>query len=178
MTEDEELEVVRKVIPDVSARTGVPEVDILRALLKVYAKGKEDGRKAAMDESVVTSAVVPESREVWGYSSSREPETWEGEFKTREEVIAEGRSEFGPEDFWIMRGTWPDPAKYVPDVVSVLDQMSADAGDEGGDAAEDYPDVSKEGEEALGMLLRAWARQYARPTFWVADGEPELVKTP
>jgi hypothetical protein len=124
---------------------------------------------------IVVTSVKAEQREAWGYASCKDPEIWEGVCKTREEAIKEGRSEFGTENFWIVLGMRPDPAQYVPDVDVILDHMGENAGDEGGEAAEDYPDVSKEGKEALEMLLRAWARQYARPTFWVATGDPEFV---
>lgn len=179
MSENEEIDAARKVIQAVAAQLGEPVTNALKALMGAYARGKEDGKKAALDEQIVVSVhTTTESREVWGYASSEDCESWEGVCKSRDEAITEGRSEFGDQGFWVMRGTRPDPAKYVPHIDTILDHMSEDAGEEGGEAAEDYPDVTDEGREALGMLLRAWARQYARPTFWVADGFAEYITMP
>jgi hypothetical protein len=182
VTEDQENEGARKVIQAIAAQLDESELDeseldAVQAFLGAYLRGKADGRLAAVCELAAPSAMSA-AREVWGYASSDQCETWEGNCKTREEAIAEGREEFGGMDFWVMCGTRPDPAKYVPHIDTILDHMNEDAGEEGGEAAEDYPDVGIEGKEALGMLLRAWARQYARPTFWVANGIAERITAP
>ena len=172
-------ESARKVIKAIAAQMQESEEDALRVVMGAYSKGVEDGKATVGSVAVLFEAdkfAGEGSSEVWGYASSEHCETWDGNCVTREEAIVAGRDQFGNDAFWIMCGTRPDPAKYVPDVETILTQMGENAGDEGGEAAEDYPDVDTKGRTALYTLLKAWARIFARPNFWVATGVAELVK--
>jgi hypothetical protein len=115
---------------------------------------------------------------VWGYSLHEHPDTWSGHCASREEAIAEGKRELSAQlqaegdgdtlrEFWIMSGSTPDPADAMPSVDSVCDQMSAFARDNWGDVAEEFPEVSENAREELADAMATWAREHAKPRFWV-----------
>ena len=111
----------------------------------------------------------------WGYASSRNSEAWIGECKTRQEAILEGIATYCGEPFWIHSGHLLSVETVLPDVDDLLERMGETAYDEAGEVAEDYPDVTNEARIELEGLLRGWVEKYARPTFWVADGEAEFI---
>lgn len=119
-----------------------------------------------------------ESRERWGYSDVRDPERWTGAAKTREEALVEARSEFGPDSvIYLQRGERCTASQFVFNACHVIDDMGSAACDEVGEAAEEWPDVSKEAETALDDALEAWAYRYVdEPEFWSTIGNPERIE--
>ena len=123
------------------------------------------------------------SSERWGYADSKHADAWEGAHLTREAAIAEGRAhhsfltEAGRtyDGFWIHSGHVVPLEVVMPDVDDLLESMGERAYDEAGESAEGYPDVTNEARTELEGLLRGWCEKYARPEFWVADGEAEFI---
>ena len=121
------------------------------------------------------------SDERWGYADSRDAESWSGVCLTREQAIAEGREHYsflngrGYDGFWIHSGHLVPLEAVMPDVDDLLESMGERAYDEAGESAEGYPDVTNEARTELEGLLRGWCEKYARPEFWVADGEAEFI---
>lgn len=77
----------------------------------------------------------------------------------------------------VWRGTArrPDPADYV-DAEDVIDAIAERAWQEAGEFAEGYPNVSDEAREQLQAMLESWAREHARPDFFlVEDGKKYTV---
>ena len=110
----------------------------------------------------------------WGYSTSEYPEIWNGNCDTREEAIAEGRAEFGGDEFWICDGTQPDTDRFI-NARGIIETAGQLAYDEAGDGAVEWPDVSKEAEKELDRLLAKWTRKHCPIHFWICDGKPERV---
>jgi hypothetical protein len=114
---------------------------------------------------------------VWGWSRYRDGERYQGAYDRREEAIAEGRAHEGDSvGFWIHKGRRPAPESYVPDPEWVIEHMAEGAGDEGGEAADEFPDVSAEAKAELDALLTAWARKHVKVSFWIGVGDPEYVE--
>lgn len=111
----------------------------------------------------------------WGYASSPDAEVWSGMYATREEAIDDGRNHYGGDDYWVTSGHLVPLEAVLPDADDIIETMSSRAYDEAGECAEEYPDVTNEARVELQGLLRGWCEKYARPNFWVADGEPEHI---
>lgn len=62
----------------------------------------------------------------------------------------------------------PDPAEYA-DAEYVLDQVASQGYDDGGEYAENYPDVSTEAQAQLNSFLRPWLRKHCAPSFYVVS---------
>ncbi|MFA4971558.1 MAG: hypothetical protein WC683_03015 [bacterium] len=109
----------------------------------------------------------------WCYATSREAEAWNGNFATREEAIEEGTREYeGDADhFFVACGECPDPADAMPRALDIIEMMVECAGDEWGEIAEDWPEVSKEEEKELDDILEGWARKHCRISFFMVDGD-------
>ena len=73
-------------------------------------------------------------------------------------------------------GITPNPAEWV-DADDVIEQLACRAYDEGGEFAEDYPEVSKEAKAELHELLAAWARKHCTPTFYLIKNVREYEIT-
>ncbi len=100
---------------------------------------------------------------VWGYGDRSDG--FKGAFKTREEAIAEGQAVMDS-NFEIAAGFVCEPAEFLPTFDEINEIMYTKATDELGDAAEDFPDVSPEGKEALRVALAQWAQEFCECTFW------------
>ena len=122
------------------------------------------------------SAKCQENRTVWGYEGSAAAECWNGHCATREEAIKEGRKHYPGEAFFVMSGTRCDAASFMPDAAEVLEIAGERAGDEAGEAAADFPDVSQAAGEELDALLSAWSAKHLTCSFWVADSQPERIE--
>ena len=125
--------------------------------------------------AVWAKETAPVSGAVWGYASTDDPEIWNGSFASREEAVAEARSE-GISEPWVVQGRRPTADELTPDADWVVDDMFNRAGELGGEAADDF-DVSDEAKKELEHLLVAWAGRHVRPTWWIADGKPERVES-
>lgn len=72
----------------------------------------------------------------------------------------------------------PSASAYMPDADCVIDEIINTAWDEGGDYADDYPDVSDEAKAKLNALLEAWADEHLpAPTWWQCVNIREYVIT-
>lgn len=112
----------------------------------------------------------------WGYARSRDAESWRGCCLTKQEAILEGLANFAnDEPFWVHSGHLVPLDAVMPDADDLLETMGERAYDEAGEVAEEYPDVTNEAKVELDGLIRGWCEKYARPNFWVADGEAEFV---
>jgi len=70
------------------------------------------------------------------------------------------------------KGETPDAGSWV-DADDIIENLACRAGDDCGEFADDYPDVSKEAKEELQALLEAWARKHCTPTFYmIKDPQP------
>lgn len=126
--------------------------------------------------ALVPTNPAPPPEVVWGYAESDQAERWSGSCGTREEAVAEGRAHFGKKDgFWVRRGDPCKSSQFVPDGSWVIEDMGQRAGDEVGEAAEDWPDVPKEKEEELTKLLEDWADKNIPCRMWVSAGDPEYI---
>ncbi|MDA4131741.1 MAG: hypothetical protein OK454_01260, partial [Thaumarchaeota archaeon] len=76
--------------------------------------------------------------------------------------------------FYVMSGTQRPASAYVPDANWVAEQMAETA--DGGEASEEFPEVSDEAKEKLDALLEAWADENVPVNFWVADGTAERIE--
>jgi hypothetical protein len=70
----------------------------------------------------------------------------------------------------------PDPADYI-DVDGILEKMGERAGDDCGEYADDYPDVSKDARQELEDVLKTWARKHCTPRFWKVKNVREYILT-
>ena len=160
-------------------------LDCWRALSALIEAPGLDGRDRRTAGSTATATLPPPAPAVWGYAVDEHPETWSDHCASREEAIAEGMRELQAQrdacsdepltEFWIMNGAHPDPAASVPDVEHILDNMNAYALDNWGDVAEDFPAVSDEAQTELANILKTWARKYAQPRCWIAEGTAERI---
>jgi hypothetical protein len=66
----------------------------------------------------------------------------------------------------------PDPAEWV-DADDIIEQLACRAGDDCGEFADDYPDVSKEAKLELQRLLESWARKHCTPTWYMVKNVRE-----
>ncbi|ABM37586.1 hypothetical protein [Polaromonas naphthalenivorans] len=57
----------------------------------------------------------------------------------------------------------PDPATYI-NADDILEQMGERAREDGGEYAEDYPDVSADAKQSLDAFVKGWARKHCTPT--------------
>lgn len=117
---------------------------------------------------------------VWCYSPIADAERWDGSCASRDEAIVEGAKELGIAPggkFFVSLGVKPDPAELMPPGHWAIEMAQEKACDEGGEVAEDWPDVTDEAEKELDELLKAWARKHAPVNFWVV-GKAEEVTAP
>lgn len=70
----------------------------------------------------------------------------------------------------------PNPTKYIT-ADDVLDTIGNAAYDDGGEHAEDYPEVSDEAKAELEAFLAEWLTKYCQPTFWMVDNVKEYTVT-
>lgn len=77
----------------------------------------------------------------------------------------------------VWRGTprRPDPAEYI-EAHDVIDCIAERGFEDAGEFAEGYPNVSDEAREQLQTMLESWAREHARPDFFlIEDGKKYTV---
>jgi len=112
----------------------------------------------------------------WGHSTSHEPETWSGSFKTREEAIADGKDLYG-ESFYVKSGCVIDAYQAMPKADELMDRMGEYAYDNWV-VPDGFPDVSAEAQNELNALLRAWCDKHLGDVeHWMCDGtKPERVE--
>lgn len=111
----------------------------------------------------------------WGWSVAKRPDKWIGAFRTREEAIADAH-EHSRKTFYVVSGHIPESTRFMPDADAIEDMLGQAASDAGGDAAVDFPSVSKEGLAELNELLTTWAKKnLGECTFWISEGEPEKI---
>lgn len=115
-----------------------------------------------------------EVRHAWGHADCEDAERWDGAFATREEAIEDGIDTYNGESFWIVVGTYPDPASFVPSAERIIDEMVDNACSNVGEVADDYSG-SNEAEETLDAFLEAWARKHMPCEFYLADGAKERI---
>lgn len=113
---------------------------------------------------------------IWGYCDSAEPEQWDGECKTREEAIKEGRLELPEGDLYVISGTKPPASRFIHDADYIIEAMGERAYDECGECAEEFPDVTDEAKAELNAFLDAWADKHCEVRFWMADGKTEKIE--
>ena len=126
-----------------------------------------------------------QSKEVWGWAHDEEGEDgWRGT-GTRDDAILEAREMLEDDEqgssktrpVYVHKGKTIDPATLTPDADDVMERMQERMLDQYGcpDYVED-PLIFKDGaEEALEMLLEAWARQYVETQIWQPVGKAETV---
>jgi hypothetical protein len=113
---------------------------------------------------------------VWGHASERSPEQWQGTFATREEAVADGRTEYAG-DFYVVSGHLRSATEFFPDADWIVEDAGNRACEECGEVAEDFPEASPEALKELDALLTAWVEEHvAEVRFWTADGDGELVR--
>lgn len=115
------------------------------------------------------------SKTVWSYASVPDTDRWSEPYQTRDEAILAGRAEYSGERFWIQSGHEPDPETFLPFASDIVEQMADGAGNEAGEAAEEWPDVSKQALKDLDDFLKAWAKKHCKVNFWVATGQLEEI---
>jgi len=114
----------------------------------------------------------------WGHAPSANAETFVGNFNTRDDAITSGRKWYMGEAFYIVEGTMPKASCFMPSATDILELVAVAAGDIGGEAAVDYPDISSDSGAffELETFLAEWAEEHIPPDFWVADGVPERIE--
>jgi hypothetical protein len=115
---------------------------------------------------------------LWCYrcDSYQNEEEFTGSCATREEAIAEATAEFNGEPFYVSEAESPDPDLYTPNVDNIIEDMRDRALDNGApECAEDWPDVSDEGQKELEELLAAWARKHCQPSWYICFGDTEHI---
>lgn len=102
-------------------------------------------------------------------------------FATREECIAAGRAEYGPEaTLYVWHAAHRSATRYLPTAATILERMNESAFDDVGEWVDDWPDLgaSSAAEIDLDLVLTEWAKRHEEalaPRFWVTDGEPEVI---
>lgn len=78
---------------------------------------------------------------------------------------------------WKADAVKPDPTSYVS-ASDVIELISERASDDGGEYAEDFPDVSKEAATELDELLAGWIKKHcAEPRFYLVLNPAEYTLT-
>lgn len=111
---------------------------------------------------------IKSTEEAWSLNGEEYTRDSLAELITNEEVEAGAT---------VWRGTArsPDPADYV-DAEDVIDAIADRAWQKAGEFAEGYPNVSDEAREQLQAMLESWAREHARPDFFlIEDGKKYTV---
>lgn len=103
------------------------------------------------------------------YSYSFDNERFEGEFESIEAALAASSNDTveertGKETVFIGRNLKPLVSETFPDGDHIIDQMACQAGDIGGEWAENFPDVDKAAEqdltESLHRMLNIWCDKH------------------
>lgn len=110
------------------------------------------------------------------YAKRKGQEQWSGPFDTREEAIAEARTDGYP--FFVDTGTQPDAFDMVPSAGDIVEDMGEFARDNHGECADEFPDVSTAGLHELDALLKTWCDKHVSVNFWVCDGNVETIEAP
>jgi hypothetical protein len=114
--------------------------------------------------------------QLWGFSGSQDSERLHGPHDSRDEAIAAGRAYFGADQpVYVWPCAYPGPAEFVPSASDIIERMGEAAGDNYGEIAADFPEVTDDGKVALDALLEAWADKHVTNSFWVAIGDPERI---
>ncbi|KWK79402.1 hypothetical protein WM16_07610 [Burkholderia ubonensis] len=71
----------------------------------------------------------------------------------------------------------PIPAKRLCDAKYVIDMIGDRAYDEVGEAADGYPDITREAKAELESLLADWIEKHAKPTFYSVINVREHIIT-
>ncbi len=120
---------------------------------------------------------------IYGWSVDQE-EGFIGAYATFNEALEEARKAVGDEEnVYILRGYYSDVGELTPPVEdftrNFLETLNEDAQREFGDAAEEWPDVSKEQiselEEVIQKVTRDWVRKHLKTPAWTPAGEPVLM---
>lgn len=77
---------------------------------------------------------------------------------------------------WFGEAEKPNPVKYF-DADDLLEEVGNRAYDDGGEHAEDYPDVSDEAKAELGQFLSDWLTKHCQPSFWRVNNPKEYTIT-
>ena len=118
---------------------------------------------------------MSESLERWGYARDRDAEAWHGSFLTKGEAMLDGLAHYCGEAFWVHSGTALRAIDIMPNADEIIEMMGERAYDKAGEAADDFPSVTREAREELDRLLREWADRHVESSLWVADGDVEFV---
>lgn len=70
----------------------------------------------------------------------------------------------------------PEPGQ-ICDADDIIDRMSDNAWDIGGEYAEDYPDVTKEAHQELDDFIKQWIMKHCPPNFYLVVNVREHVLT-
>jgi hypothetical protein len=136
------------------------------------ANTEEQSAESAVAESAA-QPVRDYHGEVWGYSSTKNPDVWDGACLTRQEAIDEGRANYDNNDpFWVVQGHWLEVADFfeADDVIECAETQVYDLAHEGAEL-----DIREGGREALNALLTEWAEKYAELRSWRADFDAEEI---
>lgn len=78
---------------------------------------------------------------------------------------------------YVGEASQPCASRYVPDADWVIEYMGEQADDDIGEAAEDWPDVSKEAKQELEAFLKDWAVRNCQVNFYRVKNVQEYVLT-
>jgi hypothetical protein len=113
---------------------------------------------------------------IWCHSWTEKAGRYDGECRSRQEAIEEGRQCYGlDEAFYVLACRRPTAAEFVPDVDWFVDTMAQCAHDTHGEVTDDFPEVDDEARRELRLLMETWADKHIGVPFWVGTGSSERI---
>lgn len=108
---------------------------------------------------------------------------WDGPFDTREMAVGDGHDSYDGDGFAVAPGVKATSDQFTPSVQFIIEAMAANAWDELGECAENYPDVSAEALTKLQAAVDNWARRHVKcdlyiigKTEWISGEEDAEAK--
>lgn len=107
----------------------------------------------------------------WYYSLDGD-EDWRGGYASRDVAVEEGRAGLDDEraeetQFYVALFERPEPFEYLLDAQRYIENAQEAGEEDGGEHAEDFPDVSNEAAKELDDFLRAWVAKHKITVPWL-----------
>lgn len=141
-------------------------------LFAYHAEYPEEGccKLVGAAEEEQPSAGDPEVKTCW----SADEETFNDD--NLEDLLSSNDHLKAGDTVWFGQAQHPDPGSYI-DASDVIEMIGERGYDDGGDFADDYPQVSDEAKAELDASLKVWATQHCQPSFYLIKNIQPYVLT-